>query len=216
MNTCTRSVSIMSPFSILSGSWSCMSMDLTVRYKCDHVILYDTTSGHAWLDIIIITIISKVQIVKKLSALYKEYDGSWLMYMYVKKSNKKAKIKHIPHGVTLTHPLSLYTHPHPPTHPHTHTMHISNRTGLSSSEWYRLKKCVFREDLKVVIAAAFLMCDGSEFQTEGPKWEKAQSPFVLYLYSETFRWLKRGSFPFQCRPLMIFIGSALTSKTLSC
>ena len=133
MNTCTRSVSIMSPFSILSGSWSCMSMDLTVRYKCDHVILYDTTSGHAWLDIIIITIISKVQIVKKLSALYKEYDGSWLMYMYVKKSNKKAKIKHIPHGVTLTHPLSLYTHPHPPTHPppHTHHAHIkSNRAEL--------------------------------------------------------------------------------------
>ena len=38
-----------------------------------------------------------------------------------------------------------------------------------------------------MIVAAFLMCDGSEFQTEGPKWEKARSPFVLYLYSGSFR-----------------------------
>ena len=34
-----------------------------------------------------------------------------------------------------------------------------------------------------MIAAAFLMCDGSEFQTEGPK----RSPFVLYLCTESFR-----------------------------
>ena len=32
-----------------------------------------------------------------------------------------------------------------------------------------MKKSVFKADLKVVIVAAFLMCDGSEFQTEGPK-----------------------------------------------
>ena len=30
-----------------------------------------------------------------------------------------------------------------------------------------LKKCVFRADLKVAIAAAFLMCGSSKFQTEG-------------------------------------------------
>ena len=121
MNTCTRSVSIMSPFSILSGSWSCMSMDLTVRYKCDHVILYDATSGHAWLDIIIITIISKVQIVKKLSAFYKEYDGSWLMYMYVKKSNKQSKDQTYTTWSHIHTPsLSLHPpHPHQPTPTHT-------------------------------------------------------------------------------------------------
>ena len=113
-------------------------------------------------------IISEVQIVKKLSALYKEYDGSWLMYMYVCKKNQtnKAKIKHILHGVTLTHPLSLYTYPHPPTH--THHAHIkSNRAELIRV--IQVKKCVFRVDLKVVIVAAFLMCGGSEFQTGRPK-----------------------------------------------
>ena len=38
-------------------------------------------------------------------------------------------------------------------------------------------------DLKVVIVAAFLMCGSNEFQTKRLKWEKARSPFVLYLYS---------------------------------
>ena len=32
---------------------------------------------------------------------------------------------------------------------------------------FKKKKCVFRADLKVVTVAAFLMCGGSEFQTEG-------------------------------------------------
>ena len=40
---------------------------------------------------------------------------------------------------------------------------------------------LFRADLKIVIVVAFLMCGSSEFQTEGPKWEKARSPFVLCL-----------------------------------
>ena len=34
-----------------------------------------------------------------------------------------------------------------------------------------------------MIAEAFLMCDGSEFQTEGPK----RSPFVLYLSTKSYR-----------------------------
>ena len=33
--------------------------------------------------------------------------------------------------------------------------------------------------MKVLIVVAFLMCSGSEFQTEGPKEEKARSPFCL-------------------------------------
>ena len=47
-------------------------------------------------------------------------------------------------------------------HKYTHVK--SNKAELKR---YRLKKCIFTADLNVVIVAAFLMCDGSEFQTEG-------------------------------------------------
>ena len=38
-----------------------------------------------------------------------------------------------------------------------------------------------------MIVAAFLLCNGSEFQTDDPEGERAQSPFVLYLYNGSFR-----------------------------
>ena len=41
--------------------------------------------------------------------------------------------------------------------------------------------------MKVVTVAAFLMCDGSEFQTEGPKREKPLSPLVFQSQSGSFR-----------------------------
>ena len=83
---------------------------------------------------------------------------------------------------TLSHLPSL-SH----THTHTHTHHTHIKLNRAELEWYRLKKCVIRVDLKVVIVAAFLMCGGSEFQTEEAKWEKAWSSFILYLYSRRFR-----------------------------
>jgi len=69
--------------------------------------------------------------------------------------------------------VNTHTHTHARTHMHapttTHTLtHTTTLTGLSYSDRGR-KKCVFRAAWKVVIVAAFLMCDGSEFQTEGPK-----------------------------------------------
>ena len=108
------------------------------------------------------TIISNVQILKKSSVLYKEHDGrwgSWLMHLY----KNKAKIKHIPLV----------------THTYTHTHFKSNRAELV---WVmQAEEMIFRADLRVVIVAAFLMCGGREFQTEGPKWEKVWSPFLLVL-----------------------------------
>ena len=41
--------------------------------------------------------------------------------------------------------------------------------------------------MKVLIVVAFLMCNGSEFQTEGPKYEKVPSPFVWHLQSGIMR-----------------------------
>ena len=66
-----------------------------------------------------------------------------------KNQTNKTKIEH----KLLSLSLSLYlTH----THSHTHLERIkSNRAEL-----VRVKKCVLRADLKVVIVAAFLMCDG--------------------------------------------------------
>ena len=49
-------------------------------------------------------------------------------------------------------------------HTHTHTPHIRIKSNRAELEWYRLNRCVFRADLKVVIVAAFLMRSGSEFQ----------------------------------------------------
>ena len=51
----------------------------------------------------------------------------------------------------------------------------------SSVRWWRLRRKDFRTDLRVSIVEAFLMCSDGEFQTEGPKKEKARLPFVLHL-----------------------------------
>ena len=72
--------------------------------------------GKTALVYIMIMIISKTQIVKKPSALYKEHDGRWgsgLIYMYKNQIKQKS----------YTESLSL-SHTH--THAHTNTPHTSN------------------------------------------------------------------------------------------
>ena len=66
------------------------------------------------------------------------------------------------HTHACMHAGMAYTHTH--THTHTHTPHIRIKSNRAELEWYRLNRCVFRADLKVVIVAAFLMRSGSEFQ----------------------------------------------------
>ena len=77
------------------------------------------------------------------------------------------------------------------THIHTQPTHTSNQTGLSYLDWYSLMRCVFRADLKVATVPSFLMCDGSEFQTERDKMREGMITFCLVfsLQSRSFmRW----------------------------
>ena len=73
------------------------------------------------------------------------------------------------------------------THTYTHTQATLNTLTQSKSGSYKLIRFLeveeigFTVDLKVSMVVAFLMCSGSEFQTEGPKKEKSRSPFILHL-----------------------------------
>ena len=94
--------------------------------------------------------------------------------------------------------MHKHTHTHTYTHTHTqeHTHIQSNRAKL---EWYRLKKCVLRVDLKVVLAASFLMCSGSGFQTAGQtltKWSTGDGcwPFLSHGPKAMLCWTKLSCF----------------------
>ena len=50
---------------------------------------------------------------------------------------------------------------------------------VATTRW--LKRCLFRAHLKALIVAEVLTYGGSEFQTDMPQLEKAQSPSVPYL-----------------------------------
>ena len=79
-------------------------------------------------------------------------------------------------SLTLSLPL-IHTHTHTHTHttPHHTTPHTTHTFIQSKSGRYELIRILeveerfFKADLKLSIVAAFLMCSGSEFQTEGPK-----------------------------------------------
>ena len=76
--------------------------------------------------------------------------------------------------ICCTHSLSLslsnYTHAHTTLHTHTLTPSKSGRYELNRFlEVEEIVLFFFRAELKMSLVVAFLMCSGSEFQTEGPK-----------------------------------------------
>ena len=95
--------------------------------------------------------------------------------MFLSDINKHQYIEaqsHLLHILSLHLPLPPHTHTH--IYKHTHTTHTLAQGKLGRHELIRfleVEEIVFflRADLKVSIVVAFLMCSGSEFQTEGPK-----------------------------------------------
>ena len=97
----------------------------------------------------------------------------------------------------LLHTLSLslllsskHTYAHTYIHTHTHTLTHTHTTHTYTEQIRQIwanqilggwEGRFFQADLKVLVVVAFLMCCGSEFQTERPKKEKAWSPFVLHV-----------------------------------
>ena len=114
--------------------------------------------------------------------------------MYMKKKHQTCTLSYT-HTHTHTHKHThthTYTYIHTDTHTQEHTHIQSNRAKL---EWYRLKKCVLRVDLKVVLAASFLMCSGSGFQTAGQtltKWSTGDGcwPLLSHGPKSMLRWNK--------------------------
>ena len=82
----------------------------------------------------------------------------------VQKSKQKSNIHTESHTQMTTH-----------THTHTHTHIKSNR---AESESYRLKKCVFRADLKVVIVAAFVVAVSSGQKGQNERRHDYLSSFI--------------------------------------
>ena len=94
--------------------------------NCTHYESYDMQEKTKPSLLIIITIISKAQILKKPSALSKEHDGrwgSWSMYiMYIQYKNQRNR-KNCTCTLNHTNSLSLsHTHTHTHVYKHTHTL----------------------------------------------------------------------------------------------
>ena len=146
----------------LEQSWKCccvvvfvlfLYLDLlhfvsTVDFRMDTVTVCKHWCNSCFVVVIIIMIVSKAQILKKSSALYKEYDGRqecWLMYMYKNQTKQKLNI------YIESHPFSLsqsHTHMHARTHVHarTHT-HSKHRFPAPYSKLCQIWLCHWRGTL---------------------------------------------------------------------